>query len=37
VAEDELEVSDGWALGLGWLLFLAMMGVLAYVLLRDRT
>lgn len=30
-------MSDGWALGLGWLIFLACLTALAYLLLRNRT
>ena len=29
-------MTEGFALGLGWVLFLALLGLLAYFLLRDQ-
>ena len=30
-------MSDGWALGIAWWLFLAMLAVLVFTILRKRT
>ena len=29
-------VDEGWALGLGWLVFLALLAVLVWFVLRER-
>jgi hypothetical protein len=30
-------MSDGWALGVAWWIFLAMLAALAYTILRNRS
>jgi len=30
-------MSDGWALGIAWWIFLAMLAALAYLVLRKRS
>lgn len=29
-------MTDGWALGIGWLMFALLLAALVHVLLRDR-